>query len=153
SPQDAKPLSATLERAFVVTLQNQTKDTRTFHLAISGQPAGGHASFLQGSVQTTLDVTVPGGTGAARPIFATAANPAASFTVNVTEAGGLGLSGFVIFNPEGSVSPLAQPEGTVVNIGNTEVYTPTFQVWNPNNPNPYVQISDPNAALQNITNQ
>jgi len=153
SPQDAKPLSATLERAFVVTLQNQTKVSRTFNLAISNQPAGGHASFLQGSVQTALAVTVPGGTGAARPIFATAASPAASFTVNVTEVGGLGLSGSVVFNPEGSVSPLAQPEGTTVNIGDTEIYTPTFQVWNSTNPNPYIQISDPNAALQNITNQ
>ena len=155
SPQDAKPLSSTLQRAFVVTLQNQTKDIRTFHLAIANQPSGGQASFLQGSMSAGLDVTIPGGSGAARPIFATASTPAASFTVNVTETGAnsIGLSGSVVFNPEGSVSPLAQPDGTTVDIGGIEVYTPSFQVWNTSNPNPFINISDPNAALQNISNQ
>src|SRR4029077_18674107 len=82
-------------------------------------------------------------------------NPAASFTVNVTETGAnsIGLSGSVVFNPEGSVSPLPQPDGTTDLIGNVDVYTPSFQVWNPANPNPYLNISDPNAALQNISNQ
>ena len=154
SPQDAKPLSASLERAFVVTLQNQTKEVRTFHLTIANQPAGGQASFVQGTVSAGLDVTIPGGAGAARPIFAKASNPAASFTVTASEAGGLGLAGSVVFNPEGSVSPLAQPEGTTVDIAGAEIYTPAFQVWNASNPNPYVNISDPNASLlQNISNQ
>ncbi|HEV8119072.1 MAG TPA: putative Ig domain-containing protein, partial [Thermoanaerobaculia bacterium] len=155
SPQDAKPLDPTLQRAFVVTLQNQTKEVRTFHLSIAGQPAGGQASFFQASLKTDFDVTIPGGAGAARPIFARSSNPAASIRVNVTETGGnsIGLSGFVVLNPEGSVSPLVQPEGTTVDIGGIEVYTPSFQVWNPSNPNPYVNISDPNSALQNISNQ
>ena len=152
SPQDAKPLRSTLQRAFVVTLQNQTRDQRTFHVAIANQPAGGDASFLQSGPSMFVDVTIPGGSGAARPVFARSVNPAASFTVNVTEIGGLGLSGNVVFNPEGSVSPLVQPDGTTVNIGGTEVYTPSFQVWNPSNPNPYLNISDPNSALQNISN-
>ena len=153
SPQDAKPLSATLERAFVVTLQNQTKDIRTFHLAISNQPAGGHASFLQGSVQTMLDVTVPGGNGRRAAGLRDGRNPRRVVHRQRNggrRAGSLRLGGL---QPRGSVSPLAQPEGTTVNIGSTEIYTPTFQVWNPNNPNPYFQISDPNAALQNVTNQ
>src|SRR5262249_52056909 len=34
SPQDAKPLDPSLQRAFIVTLQNLTKDIRTFHLSI-----------------------------------------------------------------------------------------------------------------------
>jgi len=155
SPQDAKPLDPTLQRAFVVTLQNQTKEIRTFHLSIANQPAGGQASFLQGSPSVGFDVTIPGGSGAARPVFATASNPAASFTVNVTETGSnsIGLSGSVVLNPEGSVSALIQPDGTTVDIGGIEVYTPSFQVWNPANPNPYLNISDPNAALQNISNQ
>ena len=156
SPQDAKPLSTTLQRAFVVTVQNLTKDVRTFQISIVNQPASGQASFLQGSASTDLfNVVVPGGAGAARPIFAKGSNPAASFTVRVTETGAnsIGLSGSVVVNPEGSVPPLAQPDGSTVDIGGVEVYTPAFQVWNPTNPNPYFQIADPNAALQNITNQ
>src|SRR5262249_33805511 len=155
SPQDAKPLDPSLQRAFIVTLQNLTKDIRTFHLSIANQPAGGQASFLQASLKTDFDVTIPGGSGASRPIFARSSNPAASIQVNVTESGvnSIGLSGSVTLNPEGSVSPLVQPDGSTVNIGGVEVYTPRFAVWNPSNPNPYVNISNPNAGLQNITNQ
>ncbi len=54
-------------------------------------------------------------------------------------------------NPEGSVSPLAQPDGTTADIGTLEIYTPGFQVWNPANPNPFLNISNPNQAL-NISN-
>ena len=75
SPQDAKPLDPALQRAFVVTLQNQTKEIRTFHLSIANQPPGGQASFLQASLKTDFDVTIPGGSGAARPIFATVEQP------------------------------------------------------------------------------
>ncbi|MFN2631877.1 MAG: putative Ig domain-containing protein, partial [Thermoanaerobaculia bacterium] len=153
APQDAKPLSS-VPRSFVVTLQNQTKQIRTFHLSIGNQPAGGQASFTQGALTSGLDVTIPGGGGAARPVFATSSNPAASITVNVTETGTASpLSGSVVLNPEGSVSPLAQPDGTDVAIAGVEVYTPSFEVWNPSNPNPYINISDPNVALQNISNQ
>ncbi len=157
SPQDAKPLSTTFQRAFVVTLQNQTKEARTFQLTISNQLPGGKASFSQGPVLSTLldNVIIPGGSGAARPIFATSSFPGATFTVNVTETGAntIGLSGSVVFNPEGSVSSLAQPEGATADIGGAEIYTPSFQVWNSTNPNPFINISDPNAALQNISNQ
>jgi hypothetical protein len=164
SPQDAKPLSPTLERAFIVTLKNQTAKQRTFHVTIAGQPSGGHASFEQGSTPTTaLDLTIPPGSGEARPVFATSTNPAATITVNAVEtACGPCLSASVILNPEGSVSPLAQPDGSSVNIGSVEVYTPSFAVWNPDNnsgnpdnPNPYVNITDPNQNIsnQNISNQ
>jgi hypothetical protein len=149
SPQNVKPLSATLQRSFVVTLQNLTSQERTFHLTVT-QPAGGQASFLQGSSQTTLDVTIAARSGAARPVFAKSSNVAASFVVNVAEAGGP-LTGSVVMNPEGSVSPLVQPDGTTANIGTLEIYTPGFQVWNPANPNPFLNISNPNQVL-NISN-
>ncbi len=57
SPQNVKPLSPTLQRSFVVTLQNLTASQRTFRLTVT-QPPGGQASFLQTSSQTTLDVTI-----------------------------------------------------------------------------------------------
>jgi hypothetical protein len=149
SPQNVKPLSSTLQRSFVVTLQNLTSQQRTFHLTVT-QPSGGAASFLQASSQTALDVTIEARSGAARPIFAKSTSPAASFVVNVSEVGG-SLSGSIVMNPEGSVSPLAQPDGTTADIGTLEIYTPGFQVWNPANPNPYLNISNPNQVL-NISN-
>ena len=162
SPQTAKPLSPTLQRAFVVTLQNQTRQQKTFHITLANQPAGGQASFVQGSVQTSLDYTVPAGSGHAWPVFATSTNPAASITVNAVEtACAPCLSASVVLTPEGSVPPLAQPDGSTVNVGSVEVYTPSFAIWNagnsgdPNNPNPYVNITDPNQNIsnQNISNQ
>ena len=59
------------------------------------------------------------------------------------------------------MSPLAQPDGSSDLIGSVEVYTPSFAVWNPNNgsdpnnPNPFVNITDPNQNIsnQNISNQ
>ena len=149
SPQNVKPLSSTLQRSFAVTVQNLTSRERTFRLTVT-QPAGGQASFLQTSSQTTLDVTIPARSGAARPVFAKSSNVAGSFTVNVAEVGG-SLSGSIVMNPEGSVSPLAQPDGTTANIGTLEIYTPGFQVWNPSNPNPFLNISNPNQVL-NISN-
>jgi len=152
SPQNAKPLSPTLQRSFVVTLQNLTASQRTFRLTVT-QPPGGQASFLQTSSQTTLDVTIGPRSGAARPVFAKAASPAAGFTVNVAEVGGT-LSGSIAMNPEGSVSPLVQPDGTTADIGTLEIYTPGFQALNPAtsaNPNPFLNISNPNQAL-NISN-
>jgi len=149
SPQNVKPLSATLQRSFVVTLQNQTSQQRTFRLTLT-QPSGGQASFLQTASQTTLDVTIEARSGAARPVFAKSSNVAASFTVNVAEVGG-SLTGFVVMNPEGSVSPLAQPDGSTADIGTLEIYSPGFQVWNPANPNPFLNISNPSQAL-NISN-
>ncbi len=149
SPQNVKPLSATLQRSFVVTLQNLTSQQRTFRMTVT-QPSGGQASFLQTSSQTTLDVTIAARSGAARPVFAKSSNVAASFAVNVAEVGG-SLTGSIVLNPEGSVSPLAQPDGTTADIGTLEIYTPGFQVWNPANPNPFLNISNPNQVL-NISN-
>ncbi len=173
SPQDAKPLSATFQRAFVVTMQNQTNQDRTFTLTLTAE-AGVWASFLQAPspavpgqplspslpVTQTLTVTIPARSGAARPVFAfSSTKPAGRMKVSVVESVSNGLSGSIVLNPEGSVSPLTQPDDTDpnnANIGSLEIYTPTFQVWSDDqdtNPNPYVNISSPGAAIQNISNQ
>jgi hypothetical protein len=151
SPQTSKPLSNTLQRSFIVTLQNLTSSSRSLHLTVT-QPSGGQASFLQtGPVQGSLDVTIEAHSGASRPVFVTSSKPADTFTVNVAENNNGPLSGSVVFNPEGTVSPLAQPDGSNANIGTLEVYTPTFEVWNPSNPNPFLNISNPSEVL-NISN-
>jgi hypothetical protein len=164
SPQNVKPLSSTLQRAFVVTLQNFTNQQRTFHMTIADpQPAGGWASFTEGvnvpvltapsPVVKTVDVTVEANSGAARPVFVTSTSPAASITVNVVDATpGSTLSGSIILNPEGSVSALAQPDGTTLDINGLEVYSPTFEVWDANNTNPFLNIGNPDVSILNIGN-
>jgi hypothetical protein len=158
SPQNIKPLfAAPKTRAFIVTLQNLTALDRTFSLSLA-PGAGVAASFLQTASSGNLTVTVPARSGAARPVFASSANPAGTVTVNVTESGtcsGACLSGAIVLNPEGTVSPLAQPDGSTTDIGTIEIYTPTLSVWNPANPNPFLSITDPNQNIsnQNISNQ
>jgi hypothetical protein len=161
SPQNVKPLfAAPMARAFIVTLQNLTSQERTFTMTLSPQ-AGVGASFEQTASVSVLSITVSAHSGAARPVFAsytaTPPGPAGGVTVNVAESGSnsIGLSGSVVLNPEGSVSPLAQPDGTIVPIGTIEIYTPTLSLWNPANPNPFLNITDPNQNIsnQNISNQ
>ena len=57
-PQNVKPLSATLERAFVVTMQNQTNQDRTFTLTLTAQ-SGVWASFLQAPADQPLSDALP----------------------------------------------------------------------------------------------
>jgi hypothetical protein len=148
SPQDAKPLSPVLQRAFVVTMQNLTGEDRTFTMTLT-PGASVQASFLQTSQASVLVVAIPAHGGAARPVFATSTIAAGKIVVNVVESGAnsVNLSGSVVLNPEGSVSPLVQPDGSVVNIGGVEVYTPSFQVWNTQNTNPFLNIGNPNLNV------
>ncbi len=153
SPQNVKPLfAAPRARAFIVTLQNLTSQDRTFTMTLAPGP-GVSASFQQTAPTSVLSVTVAAHSGAARPVFASSSNPAGSVTVNVAESGpgSIGLAGFVILNPEASVSPLAQPDGTTVDIGTVEIYTPSLSLWNQGNTNPFLNISNPNQVL-NISN-
>src|SRR4030095_12230110 len=53
---------------------------------------------------------------------------------------------------ERSVSSLAQPDGSSFNIGGLEVYTPTFEVWDSNNTNPFLNIGNPDLSILNIGN-
>src|SRR5262249_54306232 len=101
SPQDAKPLfAAPKQRAFIVTAQHFSAQSRPFTFSVTPGP-GVTASFLQGSSAPSLPAIAIGPrSGAARPVFASSANPAGSFTVTVTETtAGCNpcLSGSVVF--------------------------------------------------------
>jgi len=162
APQNSKPLSATLQRAFVVVLQNLTNFNKSFRLAIANQPAGpGWASFLQTpnttplpplpTPTTTLDVTVAAHAGIARSVFAVSAIASASITVRADEisapGGALigGLSSFVVLNPDATVPSLINPEGAPSgsDIASAELYNP--DVANPD-------VANPNASKSAITN-
>ena len=140
SPQNSKPLSATIERGFVVLVQNYTTQLpgRYFRMTIANQPVGGFASFSQlvppspvpsrfpTSVNgmpfplTSIDVTIGAHSGISRTVFAVSTNPVATIAVNVNEITGLGgtvmsggLSGFLVLNADGTVPPnLVDPNGS-----------------------------------------
>src|SRR5713101_351104 len=173
SPQTLKPLSSTLQRAFVVLVQNQTNFDKTFHLTIANQPPGGFASFIAGTnnpgpppsvtppstVTTALDVDIPPHSGITRPVFTTSSSAGASITVNVVETTpppgvNSGLTSFVVFNGD-PTSPLqlAPPDGvTGQDIATVEIYSPSTSdpaLYNPNAPNPNAPNPNPNTGLSN----
>jgi len=165
SPQNSKPLSPTVQRAFVVVVQNLTNLTRSFRLRLANQPAGGTASFLQtlGVPPTTsLDLTVGAHAGVARPVFAISSNPTDSITVNADEIlapGGTltvgGLSGFVVLNPDGTAPPLINPEGAPAgtDIASAELYNPDLA--NPDLANPNLlksALANPDLANPDLAN-
>src|SRR5260370_23747099 len=176
SPQNSKPLSETLQRAFVVLVQNSTNAQRGFQVSITPpKPPGklnispgtpgqttpgqttprGYASFKQAvpnfpslpptlpAPVTTALATIPAHSGATRTVFALSSSQTASITVNVKEiqidptngnpvldingnpvfvSGGLSSS--IVLNADGTVPPLAHPDGAPANITRLEIYDP-----------------------------
>jgi len=172
SPQTSKPLSTTLQRAFVILVQNFTSAERSFQLTIANQPRlsigsadpSGFASFVATSnpppavlpaPTTQITVNIGPQNGITRPLFALSSNPTATITVNVQEInlqGGAvenGLSGFVVLNADGTVPGLINPDNapagtTIVGV---EVYNPNVSSPNVSSPN----VSSPNVSSPNVS--
>jgi hypothetical protein len=169
SPQTSKPLSASVQRGFVVLVQNQTSGRSTstgfvnyFRLRIANQPANGFASFAQlvppspvpvapfpaingnGAAfpSTSIDVAIAPHTGVARTLFAVSSNPTASILVNVTEITGLGGSAIA-----GGMSAfiLLNADGTVPG----SLVDPNGQSGSTNINN--VELYDPNVSAPNVS--
>ena len=107
SPQVSKPLSPSVQRGFVILVQNQTSGRATangpvnyFRLTIANQPANGFASFAQFVPPSpvpsppfpttnngirfplqTVDVAIAPHTGVARTVFAVSSSPTAKYFV------------------------------------------------------------------------
>lgn len=117
APGNQKPLSGSLERAFVVVAENNTSLIRSFRLTIDNQPIGGAASFLQFDPVTTLDVTVPPASSMARSVFVTSSQENARVTVSVAEIAAPGapapipggLTGIAVLNPDPQGPRLQSP--------------------------------------------
>jgi streptogramin lyase len=116
SPQVSKPLSSSIQRGFVLLVQNQTNGRSTpagfvnyFRLTIANQPVNGFASFAQlvppspvpsppfpttnnglPFPLTSVDVAIAPHTGIARTVYAVSSSPTANILVNVNEITGLG---------------------------------------------------------------
>jgi Bacterial Ig-like domain (group 3)/BNR repeat-like domain len=143
SPQNVKPLSPTLTRAFVVAVANATDGARAIRLSVA-PPAGVAASFRNdGQVLQSFDVVIPARSAIARSLFVRldgATDPASTLIVNAAEVsndpaclGALpptcplvfgGLAGSVTLNPPGAVPGLQQPDGSDVDVDVLEVYPP-----------------------------
>lgn len=177
SPQNTKPLSTTLTRAFVINAHNFTDEGRVLRLSILDQPVDGKASFLQfpgpgdPDPMLVLDLAAGARSGVSRSVFTTSSDPAAQVRVSVdevTEIGGEivagGLSGFITFNPDPTVPELVNPDGVSgSDIALVEIYSPSVtnpNVLNPNVLNPNVlngfltnpDIDDPNVRTPNVLN-
>jgi hypothetical protein len=152
SPGNAKPLSATIPRAFVITLQNTASVSKTFRLAIANQPPGGRAQFTQArstsSAAVRVDVTIPPLSRAARTVFVLSTTALAQVRVDVSEV--TGPNGTVV--PGGlQTSVFLNPDPTNPNnsgISNAEVYNP--DISNPDISNP--DISNPDISNPDISN-
>jgi len=173
SPQDSKPLSTTVQRAFVILSQNFTNLAKNFRLTIANQPpgnfaisgqttAGGFASFQQAlpnqpnlpnplpAPVTQQNVAIAAHSGAALTVFALSSNPTASILVNVNEVDqngntlSGGLSSFILLNADGTVPTLTNPDGAPQSTNITGV-----EIYDPGISGP--GISGANANAMTIT--
>jgi streptogramin lyase len=178
SPQVSKPLSSTVQRGFVILVQNATSGRSTaagfvnyFRLTIANQPANGFASFAQFVPPspvpsppfpttnngitfplTSVDVAIAPHTGIARTVFAVSSSPTASILVNVNEITGLG--GTVLSGGMSSFL-LLNADGTVPAKlvdpnGQTGSNSITdVELYNPNVSAP--NVSAPNVSAPNVS--
>ena len=165
SPGNAKPLSPTVQRGFVVFAQNATLQTRTFRMTIVSQPPGGRASFDQfpqppftassPAPRTVIDLAVPPRSTSARTVYATSTDPRAQIDVTVAEIGAVGgtvvsggLQDRVVLNPDIENPDIENPD-----IENAEVYNPDIE--NPDIENPDIEnpdIENPDIENPDIEN-
>jgi Putative Ig domain/Galactose oxidase, central domain len=163
APGNAKPLGTTtfngqtvpFQRAFPVEAENLTNQPINVRYSIANQPTGGSASFLQFSVLTSLDVTIPPYSSVSRSVFVTSSDPQASITVNVDQISAIGgavvnngLSSSAVLNPDITNPNITNPNITNPNITNPDITN--AEVTNPNITNP--NITNPNITNPNITN-
>ena len=158
SPGNAKPLSATLQRGFVVFAQNMTTTTRSFRMRILNQPPGGRASFAQFPLPpytsaspaplTFLDVTTPPKSTATRTVFVTSSDPHAQINIEVVEMGATGpvpggLTGTTIINADIENPPIENADIENADIENQEHTNADIE-------NPAVRTADiENADIEN----
>lgn len=176
APGNTKPLSTTIQRAFVVFAHNQTAVTKTFRMTVLSQPPGGRASFDQfprppytpssPAPKLFVDVRVPARSTASRSLYITSSNPKASVAVDVSEVTGVGggevpggLEGRVVLNPD-TTNPdienpdIENPDIENPDIENAEVYNPDIEnpdIENPDIENPDIENPDiENPDIENV---
>jgi uncharacterized repeat protein (TIGR01451 family) len=157
SPGNAKPLSPTLQRGFVVFAQNMTPVQKAFRMQILAQPPGGKASFEQiaDTPVTFIDVVTPPRSTASRTVFVTSSDPRAQVDIDVFEiasAGGPpvlnGLRGEVLLNAD-----IENPDIENADIENADIENADIEnaeLTNADIENPTIRVADiENADIEN----
>ena len=167
SPGNNKTLGS-IERAFVVFVQNPTDAIKTYRLSISAasQAGGGSASFVQsralagGAPLYTLDVQVAPRSSASRSVFVNSPVPHPQIPIQVTEITGVQGSPITgapratvllnpdLTNPDLTNPDLTNPDLTNPDIRNAEVYNP--DLTNPDLTNP--DLTNPDLTNPDLTN-
>jgi len=178
SPGNSKPLSTTIERGFVVFVENTSQADKAYRLSIPAteQPAGGYASFVSKTVQsklvTQLDVVVPALSSISRTVFVTSSNAHAQVNVGVQQITGLGGTPVAsgpgtqstiqlnpdLTNPDLTNPDLTNPNQSNTSVASTEIYNPDLtnlgqtnpDLTNPDLTNP--DLTNPDLTNYNITN-
>jgi hypothetical protein len=177
SPSGSKP-TGTLERAYVVFVQNLTAQDRRYQFVVGNQPddappAGtGRASFrpddpnvpqtscAPGTDCRTLNVTIPRGSSATRSIYVRSSLARPRILINVTEVGGA-QTGSVILNANPGVAEIENPDSLefLPDILSTENYQPdvlsrqfTFYATGVVNPDitPVTDVTNPRIEYPRI---
>ncbi|HUL78373.1 MAG TPA: NosD domain-containing protein, partial [Vicinamibacteria bacterium] len=159
APGNAKPLGK-IQRAFVVSAENDTFVAKTFRMSIASQPAGGSASFKQFAPLTQLDLTIGPRSSVSRTVYVRSTDPRAQVNVDVREvSGGVivpptsgGLQGTAVLNPDSTTPDMMNPDMMNPDMMNpdvlsAEIYTP--DMMNPDMMNPDMMNTDVNAAFLN----
>jgi hypothetical protein len=161
APGNSKRLSD-FQRAFAISVRNTTpRDVslfRFFRLTIEPPPLGTLASFQQFDTVSSILVTVPARSTAARSVYVTSADPDASVRVLVQEVdiAGVdvmgGLSGAAVLNPDILNPDILNPDILNPDILNAEVHNPdilnTVQITSILNPD----ILNPDILNPDILN-
>jgi hypothetical protein len=126
SPSGSKP-TGTLERAYVVFVQNLTDRDRRYQLDISNQPTdappsgNGRASFrpdnpsvsgascVAGTDCRSIQVAIPRGSSTTRTVYVRSSQTRPRITVSVTEIGGT-QTGSLILNANPNVAEIENPD-------------------------------------------
>jgi len=166
SPGNAKPLSPTVQRGFVVFAQNATTQTRTFRMTILNQPPGGRASFDQfprsvaPALRTSIDLRVLPRSTASRTVYITSTDPRAQVRVDTSEIAAVGgaevpggLEGLVVLNPDIENPDIENPDIENPDIENPDIEN--VEVYNPDIENPDIEnpdIENPDIENPDIEN-
>lgn len=161
---NAKPLSQTIERGFVVFVENTAPTAKSYRLSVASQPVGGIASFLPRSQALTkqLDVSIEPLSSISRTVFVTSSDPHTRVEIDVNEidapGGSLlpaapGRNSTVLLNPDLTNPDLTNPDLTNPAVDNTpiinaEIYTP--DLTNPDLTNP--DLTNPNLTAPDVKN-
>jgi hypothetical protein len=176
SPQNAKPLSSAVTRAFVVLVQNTTDVKKPVKISVA-PPSGVSASFQSDGPLQSFDVWVPPHSHVYRALFvkltSASGDPGATLVVNVAEVnpnspascidgrpavpcalvGSGGLAGSVTLNPPGSNPDLIPPDGDPGNVKTLEIYAANIGSANIGSANiGSANIGSANIGSFNITN-